>query len=643
MDYGKVLALSVGLLFAIGIASAQNVSSEDVELSVEEIELGVGDVLEAELQVDEDGDFGYVFWLSDRQIGGGESSDVEREMRASELDSDRDELRAELRDSDGETLVTETVELEFKQFEIDAPETVEPGSSTEVEVVYGDEVREDFVYEWNVGQMAANDEEVGDGHRVEFETRNHVRRDSARVSVTVTDEDVNYIGEAETVVEWDIFETDVDGVDVEYGDREVEITVSEEELRERPDVRLGEAIDAISEVRLGGRHSGDSVIRLEQADPEDFAAGSSIERYSLVEVSGENIDGVGIRPTAYISEEWLEENDLMISRRQAEVSFYEVEDGDWEVRRSNTRSGTDNHIGLTTARDGDQNSYYMLDSGVNRLGIAGDTDGIDVGNFAIGPEGQCDEFEGDEPIPPGWEEIGVSCDVHSEAERFEERLDRQLDRMEDVEGVDVDERKEKIRGEVDNYRISEAESMMEELREDIQEAQRRDGAETAPDRTQRGGGTPEEAVRDRLERVTLDLPEEVDVYERPENIQELFDQAEQQLENEEYSMAMNTVSELRQEKQRLEGYEEAREMARMLEQIEDYRERDEVGETEEQLLDEAERQIVEENDLEAAEETLEEFQEEMRTAQMRSAFLEMLQDPEVRSAIGDIVRDFMPF
>jgi len=200
-----------------------------------------------------------------------------------------------------------------------------------------------------------------------------------------------------------------------------------------------------------------------------------------MEISGTGLKGINAWYEADIARDWLEEHDLLVTDDVADVSFYRQQGEELSKIPSRTgHSDREGHLSLVPDLNkiSDEDRYSELEDGL-RLVIAGKTDGIDRGRYAIGPDGQCEELEEDETVPYGWEEIEASCDIHNDAVSVREDLERTMsvetDRSRTPDGYELPERfkdrADEIRNLLDAYEVREAQNRTDQLEDDIRDHQ----------------------------------------------------------------------------------------------------------------------------------------------------------------------------
>jgi hypothetical protein len=256
-----------------GFASAQSADAAEVELSVVNDDLTQRGTLDARVEVSDTNasNISSVFTLGDVEIADTQDREVEYEVTSEDVVEERENLTVEVFDN-GSLIGSDSVELELEpvgEYNLRVrPEKIKPGEKVEAKVTYGNQTLERMEYDWDVGFMKAEGEEVGDGPEIGFKTRGDLGREEDEVRVTVRNDEGDVIGSAEESIEFEIYKPEVEGLDVEYGEGEVTVTVSEERLRERPEVRLGKALDNWTKVEFSPREmSGGSEIKLEQKNP----------------------------------------------------------------------------------------------------------------------------------------------------------------------------------------------------------------------------------------------------------------------------------------------------------------------------------------------------------------------------------------
>jgi hypothetical protein len=249
-----------------------------------------------------------------------------------------------------------------------------------------------------------------------------------------------------------------------------------------------------------------------------------------MEVSGKNVQGLAVKPTATISKDWLRKHNLMLSRDKAKAGLYEITDGWKQISTAQRETRAEGYIDITTDGGPDSSRYFIMESGSEVLGVAGG-EGF-VGRYAVSPKGECEELSEEEPLPPGWEKIEADCQLHEQAERMKERLEEMTGRWDET-SEELEEQKEKVKEEIENYRLNEAEEMMEELQEERERTRERESrARRLPP-----GVTLENQTRKELQELNLSgrLPDNLsDGYNRSEKLDELFENATSQIQDEEY-------------------------------------------------------------------------------------------------------------
>ncbi len=549
--------------------------------------------------------------------------------------------RVEDTDEDEDEDITYDVELSV------SPTAVAHGEHIEATVRVNGEVRDDLEYEWNQRNVLTRDDELPDVSepRITIIARDDGRTPEALLHVHVLD-DGALIGRAEAEIEWTVYEPDVDGLDVAYHDSSIDVAMTEAELDDRPQFRAGTSLDAWDEIQLDGRHvTGGIEMELRELTEQDYETEDTLIPYAVVQITGENLDGLGLHITADVANDWLLDHDLIMTDRHADISFYRVDGSSWEQLPSlTTRSQIDDHVGLRSdpTRTSDRHEFHVSGDAVT-IGIAGDPNGIDVGRFAVSPDDVCDELRDGEPVPGGWEEIDVPCDVHERVEHVEDRLYGMAERMDsDAEevNIDLDARVSDIEQLIETYRLYEAEEEIEELQLELREAIR----EHRDTRTRDTPEDQQDEMEMQIQRQMIDrYPEELhDLYERPEHIQDLYDRHQELLEAGEQREAGELMQEIRDEKQDTDAYQRLERAGNIHRTIERLLDRDELDDDHAQDLEEAERLLLEEHDIDTAETMVEDVESDLQTARMRDAVRRMLQDPETRRMLRDFVISVIP-
>lgn len=611
-----ILGLVVLALTAAGAAATPH--DYDVTANLSETDLDMGQTVTMSVSLDgfNESDYSYRFNFGGQTINTTETT-VEAEV------GDDEPISVQV--MNGSTVVAEDqpsyrLEVPDDYVQIDIPDEIEPGDTFEATATIDGEVREDYRYEWRESRVTGEDfstELEETGPTVTLEAREDGRApDSASIQVHVMEDDEDRVGEAEAQINWELYSPDVEGLDASYDNGSVTISVTEQRLEEYPEVRMGSALRGWSRVRLSGRRSAGGVeLMLEQVEAEEIDAPEDIVIYSVVDVSGENLDGLELQPTANIERDWLEEHGLLVSSSHAHISYYRIEDGDWERLPSRPGySSLDSAIGLDPEYDHDretQNPYIL--SGETRIAIAGDTSGIDFGRFVIGPEDQCEEFDEDEPIPPGWEEIEINCEVHEDAQQFQERLDHFTGEEAGLEFPEAfEDNVTALRSLIDQYRIQEAKQRFDQLRQQIEQYQERQQEV--------------EMLERRFERYVEEMeriPEQFrDDYERPEDVKELIDEYENQIEQRNITAAERTLEQI------IERERGARQrvmrMAELQNEIERIRERD-LSQDQQEQVDQAE-QLLDQGNITAAEQRLGSVQEDFQRSELRQVIASVVRD-----------------
>ncbi|MCJ7479143.1 MAG: hypothetical protein MUP63_03115 [Candidatus Nanohaloarchaeota archaeon QJJ-7] len=278
------------------------------------------------------------------------------------------------------------------------------------------------------------------------------------------------------------FSPDVDGIDVDRGNGEITVTVTEESLENSDgEVVVGDSIEAITKLQINfrrglGGHGGAARLKIEEKDP-DTVDNEDIEVYSVLELSGKNLELMAPDIRYAVEDGWADEHgfDEAIrerggGRQNTEIGFYDVEE-DWKRFDTFLRDTTPTHsIYSLNPRRIDQD--FNLESETNMVAIGGNPEGGLI--YAEGPQGQCESFTSEGEIPSGWNELDVSCVEMEEMQRKKERLSDNIDSLEeDIKEKDAGdeqhiERLEEARNELDKGNIDEAERIYEEVQGEVQ-------------------------------------------------------------------------------------------------------------------------------------------------------------------------------
>ena len=632
MRLHRLVLTGLVLISLTTVTTAELTSDDQVTLELSETEMTVGDTITATVSLANHSESNYTYQY---QIGAGPYINRSQPVTNLTVSDQSAQVITVYPMQDGERVGPQDyvdINVEEVEYEITietTPSEVTPGNVLNATVYVNGEVRDDLHYTWEEREITGGEfssELETDGPRVTVQTRDDGQApEDANLHVIVREEaEGEYYESTEQTITWDPVNPDVDGIEAEYSDGEADLAVTEEKLDEYPEIRLGTAIDGWSMIELLGTDvAGGTEVTLTQVDADELDVPDNLVVYSAVDITGENIDGLTIFHRANVDKDWLREHDLLVYDDQAHVSFYAIRDGEWHRLPSETGySDLEDHVEIEQAyREDNTNEQYRLD-GSTTIVLAGDTTGIDFGRFAVGPEDQCERLEEDEILPPGWEEINATCDVHRNAQQLEENLDRiaegitnpeeEIRRGDDVEQYEppeeFSERIEDIRNQIDAYELVEAEERMETLEEDYQEDRESwYDIQQLRNRHERRQA-PLEEMNDTLE----DLPEEFrEQYDGLERMQNMTDSFEGALED-----GNATLAEQRYEELREFGQNEERELRRMVpvaREIKNIREQD-LNENQTAMIDEAEDDLIAGN-IRAAEEQVREVQEQLRDDQ----------------------------
>lgn len=668
MNLGKVVPIIL-LLVSVSLVSAQSAKVDSVDLVVSDTDVKVGDTLDARVDVSGENisETRNFFAIGDKEIVTTSDDELSYTIESGDLAENRSDFRVRVLDQNGDTVGSDREELQIRapegRYDLSLePQVAKPGDTVRAEVTYEGERLGSLNYEWDVDGIQADGEELGNGPSVEFETHGNIREESSRIDVSIRSEEGDLKGGAEGQIRWEEYNPEVEDLDVNYGDGEVEITVSEDRLMEHPEVRFGDSIDKWTKVKLSRDGiSGGADIKIEELDASELDMDDR-EVHSAVKVTGENVDGLGLSPEALVSHKWLEERDLLLSDRQAYVSYF-ISSGDgWEREPTHhlsseldDRNGEseDRHIRL-------EPEHWNAEKGISvngdslKIAVAGSED-MGFGRYGMGPQGQCEQFDEGEPIPPGWKELEVTCQLHDEAQRTQEELDEiKTEWKEEERSEEADEKIEEIESLIDDYRLAEAEEKMRNFREFSQERRAREERSHRISRQMQQEGDPENATKRRLKELNLQerLPEGLSrVYNRSEKEERLFDETESLIEEGNYVDARLKMSEIKDERRRTTEARNNERLAMDLAETwgeiqqtrEELKENDLLDNESKQALEEAERLLIEEKNIRAAEEKMREAGKDLEIERAREFVKKMLQDPEIRNMVKEIIRDVMPF
>lgn len=515
----KYCRLLVFLTFiSLFLAPAVSQTSDDFRMSINSSEPEKGDTIKLSVEVSDEinsSNLRYVFDFGDAEYE--RSKPVfERKLQTIGLVG----YGVDVYRSDGERVFRERDAFRVKRdgdvtLQL-SPEKVQPGDNLQGVAKVDGEINNDFNYEWWEDDLAAENINEMEGPRIEFETFPRASSEP-ELQVRVTDDEGNRVGTVRKQVEWSIPNLDIEGMNVDYSDESLRATISEKEL-ERAKFRAGTSLKAWNEIGLDHRNPvGGVELQLEERDTEDFEDENDLIPYSVVEVSGENIEGIELDITSDIPLDWLIENDLLVSRQEAYVSFYKVEDGDWtRLSSEHTHSNLDRHFGLK--KEHTRSDEWQIPSGGMTIAIAGNPDGIDFGKHALNPQGECEELSEDEPVPAGWEEVDVTCDTYEDTQRAEESLERSIERLENRE--EFEETISDIRDHIDDNRPYHARMDMEKLQREREAEDLREQLEETRRELQEMEEERSENVTD-FRRQISEIESDINEYEEAEgNIEE---------------------------------------------------------------------------------------------------------------------------
>jgi hypothetical protein len=520
--------------------------------------------------------------------------------------------------------------------QIAVPDTVEPGETFNATAVLSADLQMDLEYQWREIDVVTGSPDLLDqtGPTIALTAQEDETPPNAHLDLEVTDSDGHVLDETQADIEWDLYNPDVDGIEGTYEEGYVELEITRSRIQDHPEARIGTSLTAWDRIQLDQQYRGGGIeLILEQVDTDELSPPDDLLPYTAVDISGRNVESLELYPIANVEKEWLAENGLLVSETQAHISYYRIEDGEWERLPSERSHSTfeeemeyaggvpdeeEGYVGLRAdeAKAQEQGAFQLGEE--TRIVIAGETTGLDLGRFAVGPDGQCEEFEEGAPVPPGWEEIDVSCDVHRDAQNTHELLDR----WEDEEGYEIPERFEEnisaVRGMIEDYDVYEARQKLDTLRQTMNQYREK---------------------QQRIERIETEFEQEVDIerrlppdirdeYNRSEKLEDLIDEFRTHMEERNVSAAERTLDQIEEQQDR--DIEQWQHRNALVEEIDSLRQRD-LDESQQEQVREAER-LLEEGNLTAAEEQLRPVQEAFQRSEMR-AMIESV----VRSIISDIL------
>jgi len=625
MNYLRILSIAVLCVFITSSGTA-DLTNDDINLSLSEKEIVQGDTIEATVSLQGHDESNYTFdFTVDRDGQVVTSNDtsanitVLREAHSIAVWPKQDGERLEYRDN-------VDIEVEesndFGQIRLDPAEIV-PGEPFTATVTIDGEEREDLTYEWNVAKVTGegySDTRKNSGPTVTLTAREDGRApEDASIEVEVREGDEE-LGELWRAVEWDTYEADVDGIDAVYGDGYAHVEIAEDRLEDDPTVRLGTSITGWKNIQFNNFRVGGGIeMNLTEVPPDTVAVGDDLVVYAAMEVTGTSLQGIDAWYEADVARDWLEEHDLLVTDDVADVSFYREEDGGFARIPSRTGpSERENYLSLVPdlGEITEEERYAELEEGLT-LVIAGKPDGIDRGRYATGPDGQCESLDEDEPVPYGWEAIGVSCDIHRDAVTVHEDLNRTMSVDRERSTVPEEyaipdrfrDRAESIRNLLDSYEVREAQNRTEQLEEDLEEYQ---DAMRENQRRQENF----DRAKDRFE-----IP---DGYETTFNwsarIESLITDYRQQLDDGNLEAARATAEELN--RLREERRNQIRILRRVVDDIQQLNATDLTEDQEADLLEA--RTTLEDGNLTAAKEQVEAIKEERRDTGITAKVAEMV-------------------
>ena len=582
-------------------------------------------------------------------------------------ENEEDESSEESEGEEAEETVARNPAQGLEGFELDvSSETVSPGK--EIEASVETENEGDYSFDWRLRSLSEEEVREDAGSSISFQAIDDGRTPSLGTIEVRIKREGDYVGELNKDLEWEYFSPDVEGQDVEYGDGEVEISMTQEELRNSPQILVGEAVEALTELKFHHKRAqGGLNLKIEQLEQGEYSSPpENLDVFSVMDFKGEGIQGLWAAPRADLSYEELSEKNLMISEREAKVTYYQVTSDGWEKLPSQTGwAEAENHLQLQPDPDFEKERHeWLMPSGGMTIAVAGSPEGVKDTTYITNGEGDCRELEEGNPVPPGYEELSASCETVEEAEQAKEMLERGREQLQDSkreinerdynlseENKDkLDEQEEKLdqaEQDLDEYRVYEAKQKMEEVREELPNLNEEIHREINEKERFRRGGPEADARRieniDKIiESVEQDLPEELKgMYSHPEEIEEEIDQIKNISDQEERTERTRELSDKIRE---TEGFQEMRKASEVYEEIESYKERDEFSqlnnETQQQLYT-AEEQLLNES-IDESESTLSNFERSAEIQIMQKRISELLEDEEIRNAVRDILSQIIP-
>lgn len=274
------------------------------------------------------------------------------------------------------------------------------------------------------------------------------------------------------------FSPDVDGMEVERGDGEITVTVTEEGLsNDGGEVVVGDSIEDLTKLNLnfargmGGK--GAARLKIEEKDTDSVQTGD-VEVNAVLKLSGKNLELLAPTLRYAVENDWADKHgfDEAIrerggGRENTEIGFYDVDD--WKRFDTRLRDSTDTHSIYSLApRRIDQE--LSLESKENTIAIGGNPEG--GMNYAEGPQGQCQSFENKEAVPPGWTTIEKTCAEMKQIQREREQLRGSINQLKDDLKSEEDrgdqediEDLNKALNETENGNLDQAENTYEEVQD----------------------------------------------------------------------------------------------------------------------------------------------------------------------------------
>ncbi|PSG98780.1 MAG: hypothetical protein BRC29_01475 [Nanohaloarchaea archaeon SW_7_43_1] len=452
--------------------------------------------------------------------------DSEKEKDENKSEEEDSKQTGDNEDNQGSTDGEESKESEEMNVGIElGTEKVTPGDQLEIRADIEEDVNTDDL-EFNWGERGLTRDPINEKNQknLTVETVQRIRREEPELHLTVVKNE-RPVGEAEKTLTWHVPSVDAEGLEVDYESDSLTASVSAEKLDDNPEFRAGTSLKGLNQIELEGRNvAGGTELMMQQQDTSNYEDTDLIP-YSVIDITGNNIEGLELRMSADLPENWLMDNDLLVSSKEAYVSFYTVEGDEWKrlpVRTGN--SGIDNYYRIESESEFEESSYSL--KGDTTIAIAGDPDGIDLGKFAVNPQGECERLEDDEPIPAGWEEIEVTCYTYKSIDRVERNLDRTA---QDLNKTRYGEEIEEARNYLEEDRPGPARIKLEQLQGAEEVSQMKDQLKEIEDDLDRAEESGAEV--DELREDILEIREDIEAFETGETGEQSLGEIDRSIES----------------------------------------------------------------------------------------------------------------